>query len=503
MKTKIWKGIMFVVGFAALTAVLYSPPAAAQAVMTDRAISDAIDDELSFDQAVDANDVNISVSDGIVTLSGKVENIIEKERAEKIAEMVRGVRSVVNDIEVEPFWGRTDSEIEMDVEEALLYDPVTESWEVEADVDNNLATITGEVDSWQEKKLAGKVVKGVRGVVDVRNKLKVDFDEERTDEEIRTEIEESFRWDVKLDDGLIEVEVRDRKVKLDGVVGSAAEKAEAELKSWVRGVESVDISGLEVKEWARDDDMRRDKYVVKPDEKIEAAIDDALLYDPRVYSVDVKVDVTAAQATLRGKVDNLRAKRAAAEDARNTVGVLTVDNNIKVRPAEKLSDEKIESNIKSALERDPFLERYEIIVDVVNRTVYLSGTVDSYFEKSKADEIAMEARGVESVRNNLSVEQARRPLGYDPYLNDYYIYDYDWYDYEPKKSFKKDSAIKEEIKDEFFWSPYVDGSDIKVKVNNGVAVLEGTVDTLAEYNAATENAYEGGAVWVDNNLKIK
>jgi len=49
----------------------------------------------------------------------------------------------------------------------------------------------------------------------------------------------------------------------------------------------------------------------------------------------------------------------------------------------------------------------------------------------------------------------------------------------------------------------VDGSDIKVTVDNGEAELSGTVESLSEYNAATENAYEGGAVWVDNDIIIE
>jgi hypothetical protein len=41
-----------------------------------------------------------------------------------------------------------------------------------------------------------------------------------------------------------------------------------------------------------------------------------------------------------------------------------------------------------------------------------------------------------------------------------------------------------------------------VNVTDGVARLEGTVDSWSERAAATENAYEGGAVWVDNDLRV-
>jgi len=487
-----------------VTAGMFCPqPAQAEPDMTDRNIADAIEEELTFDQAVNENDIDISVSEGVVTLSGSVDNLITKERAEKISGTVKGVRSVINNIDVNPYWGRNDREIENDAEQALLHDPATETWELDVEVDNNVATIKGTVDSWQEMKLAEKVVKGVRGVAEINNEVDIDYDEERSDVEIKAEIEELFRWDVKLDGGLIDVRVRDGEVHLSGVVGSSAEKSEAKLKSWVRGVESVDASDLEVEKWARDDELRKGKYADKPDRKIEEAIRDAFLYDPRVLSTEIIPDVEMGRVTLRGTVEDLRTRMAAAEDARNTVGVLSVDNNIKVRPEDGRTDEEIKNAVAAAIERDPFLERFEIIVTVVNGTVYLGGTVDSYFEKSQAGMKASATRGVKRVKNNLEVEEATSPLSYDPYIFDYYPYEQKWYDYEPSHTYQADVEIKEEIEDEFFWSPFVEGDDINVEVEDGEAQLTGTVETLSEFNAATENAYEGGAVWVDNDLVIQ
>jgi len=56
--------------------------------------------------------------------------------------------------------------------------------------------------------------------------------------------------------------------------------------------------------------------------------------------------------------------------------------------------------------------------------------------------------------------------------------------------------------DEFFWSPFVDGDDITVQMEDGVAELTGTVDTWSEREAAEENARQGGAVIVDNDLLV-
>jgi osmotically-inducible protein OsmY len=60
--------------------------------------------------------------------------------------------------------------------------------------------------------------------------------------------------------------------------------------------------------------------------------------------------------------------------------------------------------------------------------------------------------------------------------------------------------IVEDIRDELFWSPFVDSDDIMVTVDDGTATLTARVESLDERCAATENAFEGGAV--ANDLRI-
>jgi osmotically-inducible protein OsmY len=87
-------------------------------------------------------------------------------------------------------------------------------------------------------------------------------------------------------------------------------------------------------------------------------------------------------------------------------------------------------------------------------------------------------------------------------LDDGYLGDYDWYQYRPRYPVKSDRQIKENIQDELFWSPFVDADDVEVTVEDGRATLTGTVGSWSEYGAAQDNAYEGGAVTVDNNLVV-
>lgn len=286
-------------------------------------------------------------------------------------------------------------------------------------------------------------------------------------------------------------------------MGSAAEKQEATNTAWVHGVTAVKNEALDVQRWARDEDLRKDKYVDLADPKIRDAIDDALLYDPRVNSFDVTVAVDDGEVTLRGDVDNVKAKRAAEHIARNTVGVQPpIENRIKIIPEDGLSDTAIRQDLRDAIRRDPYLDAYELSVSVDNGVATLDGTVDTFFERAQADDLAARTPGVIRVDNELSVSTDYDFLTYDPYIDpDMYAVEY-WYDYEPGITTLTDSQIKEEIYDELWWSPFIDSDDVNVEVDDATATLTGEVDSWSELRTATENAYEGGALYVRNNLEI-
>ena len=114
--------------------LMITPAGAAKPQLTDMSITDAVEDELRIDSAVPHYRIDVTTSHGIVTLKGPVDNILAKERAARIARIVKGVRAVVNEIEVVPPILGKDRQIGEDVEEALLNDPATDSYEVEVKV---------------------------------------------------------------------------------------------------------------------------------------------------------------------------------------------------------------------------------------------------------------------------------------------------------------------------------------------------------------------------------
>lgn len=472
--------------------------------MTDTDITLAVMDALTYDPGVSGYLVDVETDNGIVTLSGSTTNLLAKRRAARLAETVKGVRSVVNRIEVKSL-GRPDNEVRSDVVDALAANPATESWEVEVTATDGVVKLTGSVDSWYEKQLAAKIARSVRGVTEIDNQLALEYEDDRPDPEIAAEIREKLRWDALVDDALVSVAVDDNEVTLTGTVGSAAEKRYAISDAWVDNVDRVNAEDLGVADWARDERFRTDKYIPKSDEEVEEAINDALFYDPRVASFDVDVSVDNGVVRLSGTVDDLKAKRAASQVASNTVGVWTVRNQVNVRPGQPVTDAVVAADVRQALLRDPYVNRYDVDVTVDNGIAYLGGDVDTYFEKAQADDVAAQVAGVIAVENNLEVSDGDDVLTYSPYV-DYdwwYPADYDWYTFpNGRYTALSDWEIKEEIEDEFFWNPFVDSEDVTVTVDNGVATLTGTVETWSERIEATANALEGGAVQVDNNLMV-
>lgn len=467
--------------------------------LTDEKITNAVERQLFLNSAVPFHSLDVETYNGIVTLSGTVKDLLAKDQAQKTAQMVKGVRSVVNQITIDPP-ERSDLSLESDIRVALTNDPATERYEVFVEANDGVVTLTGTVDSWQEKQISAYVAKGVAGVKEIYNNIEIDYQVERSDEEIEADIQRALDYDLWVDDALIAVDVEDGEVVLSGTVGSAAEKQTAIADAWVTGVESVTSDELEVREWARNENLREGKYVERSDEEIKEAVKDAFFFDPRVSAFEPEVSVDDGFVTLTGIVDNLQAKRAAENDARNVVGVFGVDNYLRVRPEDIPEDAELEADITNSFRRSPFIDRWEMDVSVIDGVVFLNGEADSWYEKAHAENIAARTQGVVDVRNNLAVKYAD---DYDYY--DYYGWNSDYpplYDSNGGSSGMSDSEIENKIESQFWWSPYVNKDEVNVTVVNGTAFLEGTVDTQREKRFAEVNALEGGAKEVVNNIEV-
>lgn len=462
----------------------------------DSAITSAVESYLHFEMIPFPNNLDVKTSRGIVTLSGSVNNIVEKRRAVQIAESVRDVLGVVDRTAVTPEI-RPDEDIRQDVLTALLNYPATTSYQIVASVKGGVVTLTGRVGSLAESHLAQKVAGAVAGVRDIRNELTVNYAIRQTDPEISADVQSILHWDIWLDGLPMQVAVQSGRVTLTGTVDSATQKTRAEEDATVTGALAVDDSGVKVVPTFHDRLPRRSQYAKLTDSEIAQAIRLSLRNDPRVSAFDrtIIVRVDDHTAFLDGSVENLLAKSAAGQDAFEIVGVVWVDNELAIRPGMNMpSDKEVDNGLRKALHWDPVLAGANIQATVVGHIAYLNGTVDSLSQKAEAYGVASRTRGIVAIWNYLTLVKEPETFFYDRPLNDFEIFGLS-----PHKS---DAQIKRDIERAFFWSPFVQHNDITVQVEGGVARLTGEVGSWISYEEADRDAHEGGAKRVINELDV-
>lgn len=216
-----------------------------------------------------ANDLKVSVQDGKATLSGKVDEDVNKELAKQIALGVKGIKEVDNNIVVDedynpaptPGYGDAvdDVTITAAVKARLVWSRYSYS-SAKVETKAGRVVLTGSVDSADAKELAYQLAVNTRGVVAVNNQLQVAGDKTAgesakkaghevsqavKDAWITAKVKSNFFYSANVDGSDIEVATEKGIVTLKGKVDSGAERALAiELAENVRGVKGLDAKGL-------------------------------------------------------------------------------------------------------------------------------------------------------------------------------------------------------------------------------------------------------------------
>ncbi len=68
---------------------------------------------------------------------------------------------------------------------------------------------------------------------------------------------------------------------------------------------------------------------------------------------------------------------------------------------------------------------------------------------------------------------------------------------------KSDDDIRQDIKRELMLDAFLEGSNVRVTVKQGVATLTGSVKNLTARAAAKADAFQGGALKVRDHLKLR
>lgn len=128
----------------------------------------------------------------------------------------------------------------------------------------------------------------------------------------------------------------------------------------------------------------------------------ALEWDVSVPDKSIKLSVENGWITLSGEVDWAYERWAAVAAVRNLVGVAGVNDEITLKSHAEIKD--VKSKIESALQRLANREAKAIRVDIdAEGCVTLSGTADSWAERSAARHAAWAAPGVKNVIDKMSL----------------------------------------------------------------------------------------------------
>jgi osmotically-inducible protein OsmY len=206
----------------------------------DTLLQQAVLAELNWEPRVTASHIGVSADNGVVTLTGHVENFAEKRAAEAAVSRVSGVKAVAENIVVKlPYaMKRSDEQIAAAVLERLAWDVVVPKDRVRVKVENGWITLSGDVDWNFEKEAAEDACRRMLGVVSVLNQIaiKPQVNASNIHEKIMIALHRSWYEPVK-----IKVTADGGKVRLTGSVRTWYERQEAETAAWgAPGVTMVD-----------------------------------------------------------------------------------------------------------------------------------------------------------------------------------------------------------------------------------------------------------------------
>jgi osmotically-inducible protein OsmY len=195
---------------------------------TDQDMQQDITAELKWDSSLRDDDIAVGVREGIVTLGGFVDSLADKGKAERVAARVKGVRAVVNEIEVKlPTWSqRADPDIARAVLDALKWNIAVPHEHLRVKVEDGWVTLEGEVPWYHQKEAAERSVRfltGVRGVLNL-----VTLKAQPTPRDVKKRIKDALHRAVEFDAEHITVEVEGNRAVLQGSVRSFAELQDAE-----------------------------------------------------------------------------------------------------------------------------------------------------------------------------------------------------------------------------------------------------------------------------------
>jgi osmotically-inducible protein OsmY len=205
-----------------------------------------------------------------------------------------------------------------------------------------------------------------------------------------------------------------------------------------------------------------------PDIPLTEAVNEELLWDPRVDPVEIAAEADYnGHVTLRGTVGSFRQKHEARRAAERVVGVTKVKNDLRIQILDV--DRRVDSDVRGAVLQVLMLDSLvpsTIDAKVKDGFVTLTGSASWQFERDEAEMVAMNVIGVTGLEDEVYLT-GTLPDAYD--ITD-----------SIKKAFKRNAKL--------------DAKDISVATKGKTVTVSGVVSSWSEHDAAIDAAWAAPGV---------
>ncbi len=168
----------------------------AKGAIKDAWLDGKLESAYLFNEHLSPFDINTDVDNGVVHLTGSVDSDIDRDLAGEIAKSIDGVTDVKNDLVVDKATARTardddaskersgfrqavsNATLTARIKSQLLANSNTSGMAVDVDSDNGNVTLSGTVDSAEEKELIARIAENTSGTDSVDNQLMVEYEAE-------------------------------------------------------------------------------------------------------------------------------------------------------------------------------------------------------------------------------------------------------------------------------------------------------------------------------------
>ena len=212
---------------------------------------------------------------------------------------------------------KNNEDLQKDVQDAIKWEPLLNAAEIGVTAKDGVITLTGIVDSYDKKIQAEDAAKSVAGVKAVVEKIEIQYSSMgiKGDNEIASDILNTFNWNWEFPNDKVNVKVEDGWVTLEGeLIWNFQKEAAKKSVSKVIGVKGV-TNNITIKSETNDSIEKKD-------------IERALKSNWSISEREINVEVSGNIVTLNGTVHSLYQRDQAGRIAWNAPGVWKVNNEL-------------------------------------------------------------------------------------------------------------------------------------------------------------------------------